>query len=142
MKPQGRAAAGIISAAGLAGATWGRDAPGWISALAAACDLKGLTSVAQELGVSSSLVKRVLCNHYPGDLSRLAYEVRAKIIAAPVDCPERGKLPAEQCREYQDRAERRDAFPRHRLHSLMYPDCRHCELSRFVRQAATAGDIV
>jgi hypothetical protein len=142
VKTQGRAPAGIISVAGLTCATWGRDAPGWIIALAGACDLKGLTSVAQELGVSSSLVKRVLCNHYPGDLSRLAHEVHAKIIAPPVDCPHFGKLSAEECQKYQDEAERRNTFPRHHLLSLMYPDCRRCELSRFVRHAAMDGEIV
>lgn len=132
---------GAASSAELARAraAWGSGAPDWIMALAAACDRKGLTAVAEELGVHASLVNAVLCDRYAGDLSRIAYEVRGKIIAAPVDCPEHGKLPAERCREYQDRAERRDAFPRQRLHSLMYPDCRHCELSRFAPQGETDG---
>lgn len=133
---------GAASAADLARAraAWGSGAPDWIMALAAACDRKGLTAVAEELGVRASLVNAVLCDRYAGDLSRIAGKVRAAPIGQPVGCRVFGEIAADQCQEWQDKAER--FMPTGALGLQMCRACRACEHSRFAQQGATAEEMM
>lgn len=76
---------------------WNGEAPGWVLALARACDETNQTVVARRIGYSPALVNQVLKGVYGGDMSRVEALVRGAYLGAVVDCPAIGEIPVDRC---------------------------------------------
>lgn len=82
-------------------AAWGDGLPGWMLALAEACDGASVRRCAEKLEVSPALISRVLNGRYQASLDFLAGRVRAVLLTENVACPVLGKISAATCHEEQ-----------------------------------------
>lgn len=87
--------------AATASTAWGETAPTWITLLAEQCDRSSQKAAAALIGYSSAVVNQVLSRRYSGDLGAVEQAVKGALLAAMVDCPIAGELPAHRCLEYQ-----------------------------------------
>lgn len=78
-------------------AAWGIAPPEWVALLARSCDATNQRVVADQLGVSSGYISRVLNNRYPGDLVEAERQVRATFGAERVACPLFGDMALKTC---------------------------------------------
>lgn len=83
---------------------WGSELPEWVELLAGECARTSQNKVAKALDVSPTMISQVLRAKYPGDMQRLEEVFRGVFMAAMVDCPARGSIPAQVCRKWRDRA--------------------------------------
>ncbi len=89
------------SAAARAAAAWGDDLPGWVAALAAACDrAPSQAEVARRIGYSPAVVSTVIKATYRGDFTRVEAAVRAHLMGDTVACPVLGALALAVCRRH------------------------------------------
>lgn len=77
-------------------AGWGTP-PEWIVCLADACARTTQTAVADQLGVSGSMLSQALANRYPGDMASLEQRVRGALMGATVSCRVLGEIRADRC---------------------------------------------
>lgn len=86
-------------------AAWGKAAPEWVIALAAACDAVGATqkSIGKKIGCSDSLVNQVLRNKYVGRLDKVEAKVRGALMNKRVTCPVLGDITTKRCIDEQTR---------------------------------------
>ncbi len=82
-------------------AAWGDTIPGWIEALARACDEGSQAKVAKRVGYSAATLSYVLNSRYTGDLAAVEQAVRGALMAESVNCPVMGDLAANTCLELQ-----------------------------------------
>lgn len=120
----------------VARAAYGASMPGWIQALAEACDERGQSVVAQRLSISGSAVSAVLNGRYPADLARVEQRVRGLLMGGTVPCPVLGDLASDLCLEWQAKASQfRDTG---QLRRRMFAACRQCPRSRFTKESISA----
>jgi hypothetical protein len=105
-------------------ASWGKNLPDWIQALAARCDAASQSTVADELDVSSSAVNQVLGASYKGRLERFELRVRGKFMRATVQCPVLGQIPTSDCVSHQERA--RVFTATNPLRRALFTACKSC----------------
>lgn len=111
-----------------AAAAWGASLPDWVAALARACAATSQAQVARRLGRSASLVSDVFGNRYRGNLEAVEEIVRGALMGQTVDCPALGELPANECRQWRERAR---TFSGHNaLRVQMYRACARCPRNR------------
>lgn len=85
---------------------WGAALPDWVGALAAACDAAGRQSVvAARLGYSPAVVSQVLKRDYRGNYEAVEAAVRARLMAATIECPVLGQILLEDCHDHQRAAQ-------------------------------------
>lgn len=85
---------------------WGVDLPDWVAALASACDESGSQSaVAARLGYSPAVVSQVLKHDYRGNYEAVEAAVRARLMAATIECPVLGPILLEDCHDHQRAAQ-------------------------------------
>lgn len=73
----------------------------WLDRLASECKRTSQKAVADRIGYSATVVNQVLKGTYKGDLGAVEMAVRGALMNVTVDCPVLGKLPANECLEYQ-----------------------------------------
>jgi len=77
------------------------EIPGWIWALAEACDRTSQGQVAKRLGISAAVVNQVLGNAYKGRFDRVEARVRGELMQETVTCPVLGDLSKRECLDHQ-----------------------------------------
>lgn len=112
----------------IARTSWGTPAPDWIEQLATACNASSQRHVAERLRVSAGLISQVLRAKYPGDMDRIESAVRGAYMAATVTCPALGRIPTNECQEWQRSA--RDFKAINSFRVRMYRACRGCPRSQ------------
>jgi len=81
---------------------WGADLPDWVAALAIACDAAGSQAgTAARVGYSGAVVSQVLKRDYRGSYDAVEAAVRARIMAATIECPALGQILLEDCHDHQ-----------------------------------------
>lgn len=110
----------MTSAQERARAAWRLAPPGWIEALALACDAATQNQIAQRIGYSPTVVSQTLSNRYMGDLTAVQTAVEGALMGATVACPVLGSLGADLCQQHQ-RAGFSSANP---LRIQLYRACR------------------
>lgn len=73
----------------------------WNAILADQAKTHGQVAVANELGVSKTVVSQLINGKYPGDLIRMQALVEGAYMAKTVQCPIMGNIPLHQCDKYQ-----------------------------------------
>jgi hypothetical protein len=73
----------------------------WREVLAERCAMTTQRQVAEELGVSQSVVNQVLKDKYPGDVERVRQLVEGRYMDRTVQCPGLGRLPLHECLWWQ-----------------------------------------
>lgn len=108
---------------------WGEGLPDWVKLLANECGKSSQSQVAKRLNRSAALVSAVLRNRYTGDMAAVEEVVRGVFERATVDCPAKGTMPANICRDWQlkGRAYSNENSERVR----MYRACHRC--ARFAK---------
>lgn len=107
---------------------WGADLPDWIADLARECEASSQNKVAARLGRSASLISQVLRAKYPGDLEAVEELFNGVFNAATVECPELGKIPANECRHWREKS--RNFVNINSLRVRMYRACSNCPRNR------------
>ena len=83
---------------------WNGQPLDWVVVLAEHCDLIGQPSVAQRIGMSTSVVSDTLRNKYKGRLDRVQERVKGALMGKTVACPVLGDdLPRDRCLHLQGR---------------------------------------
>lgn len=78
-------------------AAWGDPLPDWLLALTEECGKTSQNAVAKKLGVSSTLISRVISNSYEGDTEGFAERVGGALLSRSVTCPVLGKIRRDRC---------------------------------------------
>lgn len=73
------------------------DEPDWLAVLRLAVARHKLRSTARTVGYSAATLHHVLNGTYKGRLDKVEEAVRAKLMAARVDCPFQGDIPSSSC---------------------------------------------
>lgn len=85
---------------------WPDGPPDWIVALAEACTAARQSTVADQLGVSPSLLSAVLAGSYEakgGNTANIEARVRGALMGATVMCPVLDEIGRDRCRTEQTR---------------------------------------
>lgn len=82
-------------------AAWGADMPEWVARLAFECAETSQNKVAKRLKRSAAMVSQVLRRKYPGDLSAVEQLIKGVFMAAIIDCPAMGNIPANECQDWR-----------------------------------------
>lgn len=98
---------------------WPQGVPDWVQVLAEHCDRASQAKVAKKLGYSAATVSLVLAGSYAGDLSKVELAVRGAFLAAVVDCPVLGDIPANDCLSHQ----RASFAPTNHVRVALYRSC-------------------
>lgn len=112
----------------IARAAWGDDMPEWIARLADECAGSSQNQVAKRIGRSAAVISNVLRRKYTGDMAAVEDRFKGVFMAETVDCPELGKLPANQCRDWREKARRFSNV--NTLRIRMFRACKRCPLNR------------
>ncbi|WP_299494922.1 helix-turn-helix transcriptional regulator [uncultured Shewanella sp.] len=91
----------------------------WKTILAEQAKTHGQVTVADELGVSKTVVSQLINGKYPGDLTRMQALVEGAYMAKTVQCPIIGDIPLHQCDKYQ-----RNTLTSHPTRLKLYRACR------------------
>ncbi|MEX2524462.1 MAG: XRE family transcriptional regulator [Gammaproteobacteria bacterium] len=75
----------------------------WIKVLQRECKRSSQNRVAQELGVSTSVINQCLKGTYSGRVKRIQSLVEGRYMKATVECPVIGELPKDRCMDFQAR---------------------------------------
>lgn len=76
---------------------WGDPLPDWLQVLTEECGKASQNAVAKRLGVSSTLISRVLSKTYQGDTEGFAERVRGALLSRTVECPVLGEVRRDRC---------------------------------------------
>lgn len=112
---------------GRARAGWG-DPPEWILHLAEACARSTQTAVADQLGVSGSMLSQALANRYPGDMASLEQRVRGAFMGSTADCPVLGEIGMDRCLQEQKTPNSAASSVRVRLYRACRSGCPHSRI--------------
>ncbi|WP_299001694.1 helix-turn-helix transcriptional regulator [uncultured Shewanella sp.] len=91
----------------------------WTTILSQQAKARGQVAVANELGVSKTVVSQLINGKYPGDLNRMQALVEGAYMAKTVSCPIMGDIPLHQCDKYQ-----RNTLTSHPTRLKLYRACR------------------
>ena len=105
---------------------WGDNIPDWVYVLAEQCERGSQMAAAQLIGYSSAVVNQVISKRYKGDLGAVEQAVKGALLAATVQCPVAGDLPAHRCLEYQ----RQPFAATNPQRVALYRACRGCKHNR------------
>ena len=100
---------------------WG-TIPDWVEALAAACDARSQSAVAQRVGYSAATLSYVLGNKYQGDGRAVERAVRQALMRAELTCPVLGPIDGAACVAHQ----RLPFSPHNPQRVALYRTCRAC----------------
>jgi uncharacterized protein involved in cysteine biosynthesis len=104
---------------------WSGGVPDWVQTLAEQCDATSQNKVAKVLGYSAATVSLVLAGSYSGDLRRVELAVRGAFLAATVNCPVLGDIPANDCLTHQRQDFRATNHVRVQLYRACHGGCSH-----------------
>ncbi|MBX3447547.1 MAG: transposase family protein [Parvibaculaceae bacterium] len=77
---------------------WGdRATEDWLQALVEECERTSQRAAAKRLGVSDTVVTRVLGNSYAGDTEGIAEKVRGALLSVTVMCPVLEEIGRDRC---------------------------------------------
>ena len=83
---------------------WGdRTAEDWLQALVDECERTSQARAAKKLGISSTVVTRVLSNSYAGDTEGVIEKVRGVLLSVSVDCQVLEEIGRDRCSAEQAR---------------------------------------
>lgn len=120
-------------------AAYGGAPPGWIIALAEACDRESQSAAARKIGMSVTTVNEVLANKYKADPKRVAETVMGALMGKTVSCPVLGDdLPRDRCITIQKQDFAASNPQRVQLWRAC-PSCKHYRGQR--KAAATSPDL-
>lgn len=93
-----------MSALDTARDAWGAGLPEWVADLARECEATSQNKVAAAMGYSAALISQLLRAKYPGDLDAVREIFVSVYQQELIDCPMIGGMPAQDCREWRDKA--------------------------------------
>ncbi|MEO0861110.1 MAG: hypothetical protein AAFY65_10870 [Pseudomonadota bacterium] len=105
---------------------WGPEVPDWVRALALGCDQSSQAKMANQIGVSTSVISQTLRQTYPGSYGNVEEAVRGALMNVTVSCPRLGSLSLNDCRKWRKRADKYDA--RNTLSARMFRACNRCPI--------------
>lgn len=111
---------------------WGNAPPDWIAALSAACEAAPQAEVGRRIEYSAAVVSQVLRNTYKGNLKRVEYRVRGRLMRQTIDCP------VLSCADYTDMSEKVRAFGHIGHDVCAWHQERHFDKARFTRGVSEA----
>jgi len=85
------------SAVNRAKSKWGISVPDWVLVLAKECDLTSQRRVADRIGMSATVINRILSNSYGASLDPLEERIRGKLMAKTIECPVLGEIGSDRC---------------------------------------------
>ena len=91
----------------------------WTIILSQQAKAHGQVVVANELGVSKTVVSQLINGKYPGDLARMQALVEGAYMAKTVQCPIMGDIPLHLCDKYQ-----RNTLTSHPTRLKLFRACR------------------
>lgn len=103
---------------------WGDSLPDWVALLAERCAETSQNRVAKRLNRSAALVSAVLRNCYAGDMAAVEEVIRGVFERATVDCPAKGTMQSNICRDWQLKA--RSPSNENNERVRMYRACNRC----------------
>jgi len=75
----------------------------WLVELSQRCEKTSQRKVAEDLGVSATMINQVLKGKYPGNLDALKIKVEGLYLNRRVECPVLGEVPIHECKANQER---------------------------------------
>lgn len=102
----------------------------WLNVLRQACARRSQRKVAEELGVSPSMINQALKGVYPGDLDRLKRRVEGRYLNQTVNCPILGEIPLDRCQFHQEREFAATNPQRVELYRACRSGCPHSQLEQ------------
>jgi len=110
----------------------------WVKVLADAVAAPGMSQnkMANQLGVSTSMLSQVLRGIYPGNTEKLQMKVEGQFMNRVVNCPIKGEIPIDECHEHQQRPFSSANRERVKLYRACRSGCPYSSLEATAKQQA------
>jgi hypothetical protein len=102
----------------------------WLDALRTECARTSQTAVAEQIGMSATVICQVLSGKYPGRLANVQQRVEGALLKQTVVCPVLGTLPRNECLDHQQRKFAATNAQRVNLWRACRAGCPHSEIGR------------
>ena len=116
----------------IARAHWGPELPDWIARLVEECAFTSQSQTARRLGLSPTVINRVLRRAYPGNMGNIEDAVRGVLMHERIDCPALGLIERDDCVSWRRKA--RNFVPSNSTRVQMSRACNRCPHNRKGRQ--------
>ena len=105
-------------------AAWGDDLPPWVIDLAQECTQTSQNKVAVRMNRSATVVSQVISRTYQGNYEAIEEVFNGAFKGLTVDCPAKGVLPANECRDWRTKSQHFSSVNSDRVQ--MYRACNRC----------------
>ncbi|STQ75507.1 transcriptional regulator [Grimontia hollisae] len=106
----------------------------WLDVLKEQVESTSLSSVANAMGVSKTMISQVINGKYPGNLERVQGLVESMYMGHTVECPVLGEIPKHKCAAHQAATHVGSSPQAIRLWKACRSGCQHSQLEERLSQ--------